>query len=848
MPAAAPIQSSFNGGEFGSLVYARVDSERHKTGLAVCVNYVPTLQGPLTRRSGSVFVAESSSTAHPIRLIPFEFSTTQAYMLEFGHHYIRFYKDNSLIVQAAKTITGASVAAGTGVVTVTSTSHGFSNGDRVIITGVLGMTQLNNREFVCASVATNTFNLLEIDGSTVLDGSDFDTYVSGGEAAEVYEVATTYDYSDLFELKYTQSADILYITHNAYAPRKLSRTGHTSWTLTSITFLDGPYYPQNITATTLTPSATTGVGITITADALTGINSDTGFQTTDIGRVIRIKNGSAWGYARITARTTALIVVATVVSAFAATSGATTWRLGLWSDTTAYPSCVVFHEDRLFFGGALPQRVDGSNSGDYENFAPSDAPGTVSPDNAVSYSLNASDVNVVKWMTSDEKGLLCGTTGGEWVVKPSSSSEKLTPTNVSAKQATSYGSGDIQPVQMGKATLFLQKSGKKIREMTFFYDVDGYRSGDLTQLSPHILGTGLTQIARQKDPQTLLWGVRNDGVLVTMTYERDIDSFKVGWSRHIVAGYSNTYRDNAKVESIAVIPSADGLKDDVWISVLRTIDGVDKRYIEYLSKIFEDTDDLVDANLLDCSITYDGGQTGIITGSSITNDITVSLASHGYTTGDRVYIRNSEGWELDTKSCTVTVLNSSTFTLDDLDASEFGVFITGFGYVTGVADFAKYVTTIEGLNHLENSTVQLLGNGAVLPAVIVTNGKITLSQPAAIVQIGFAYNSDGQMLRLDAGSANGTSLGKTKRTHRVGFYLHNTLGLKFGTDFDHLDEYVFRSAGDETDSPIPLFSGIISETVESDYDFENQIAWRQSDPLPGTILAVMPQLVTQDRG
>src|SRR5690606_27123074 len=125
---------------------------------------------------------------------------------------------------------------------------------------------------------------------------------------------------------------------------------------------------------------------------------------------------------------------------------------------------------------------------------------------------------------------------------------------------------------------------------------------------------------------------------------------------------------------------------------------------------------------------------------------------------------------------------------------------------------------------------------------------ITLDRPASKVHVGYAYNSDAQMLRIEAGAADGAALGKTRRVHRVGLLLHRTLGLKIGMSFDKLTELTFRRTTDAMGSPPSLFSGVLSETIEADYDFENEFCWRQDRPLPGTILAAMPQMVTQDRG
>lgn len=836
MPKVSPLQSSFSGGEFSPLLYGRVDSDRYKTALKTCLNYYPTIQGGLTRRPGTMFMAELKDSSKKARLKRFEFSTTQAYMLEFGHNYIRFYKNNAPITFANKIITGATAA---NPVVVTSVAHGFANGDKIRIDNVSGMTQLNNREFTVAGVTANTFQLSGINGTA------FNAYTSGGTAAQIVEVTSTYTESEVFGLKFTQSADVLYIAHPNHIPRKLSRTSHTAWSLTNIDFLDGPYFSTNSTTTTFASTGTTGAQ-TITASSIVGINGGVGFLATDVGRFIRMKHTN-WGWAIITAFTSTTQVVVSIQAAFGATTATTAWRMGLWSDTTGYPSAVVFHEDRLFFSGASgsPQRFDGSKSSDYENFAPTAIDGTVAADNAVGSSLNANDVNATRWMTSDEKGLLSGTNGGEWVIRASSQNEALSPTNISAKRATSYGSEDIQPVQVGKSTFFVQRAGRALRELSYFYDVDGFRATDLTQLSEHITQSGLVQLAYQKTPQSFVWCVRNDGVLTAVTYDRDVDSLKVGWHRHVIGGVSDAGGSAAIVESVETIPSADGSREEAWIIVKRYINGSVKRYVEYITKIFEDVDAQRDAFFVDGGLTYDNPK--IITGITAANPVVVTSNAHGFSNGDKIIITDVLGMA-NVNSNTYLVANqaANTFELHDLDGSV----INGTSFVPYVSggEVRKLVTTVSGLNHMEGQTVTILGDGAVQPEEVVLKGIVTLSEKAATVHIGLKYNSDGEMLRLEAGAADGTALGKTRRTHRVGMLLHRTLGMALGPDFSNLDTITFRTTSDALTRAPGLFSGIISETVEFDYDTENNICWRQSQPLPSTILAVMPQLVTQDRG
>jgi|694.fasta_scaffold82386_4 hypothetical protein len=551
MPRTTWTQNNFNAGEWSPLTYGRSDVGKYVNALATCLNYIPTTQGGLTRRPGTKYVANTKSNG-VVRLIQFEFSITQAYILEFGNLYVRFY-----------TL-----------------------------------------------------------GGQLLSGMS------------PYEIATPYTTADLQDLSFTQSADVLYIAHRNYKPRKLSRLGPTNWTLTAITFSDGPYGPINTTTTTLTPSGTTG-SVTITASSTTGINGGTGFSANDVGRLIRILIGSTWGAAIITAFTSSTVVTATTGGFTTATASAV-WRLGSWygaegsSATARYPGAVTFNQDRLTFASTWtePNRIDASNSGDYENFSPTKVDGVVVDSNALAFSLNSSKVNAINWLVSDEWGLLAGTASSEWVVAASTTQVALTPTNVNAKQITNYGGTNVPPVRIGKSTLFVQRTKRKVREMTYQFTLGTFQAPDISLVSEHLTKSGIKQMAVQLAPHATVWLVTNDGVLVGIIYDKDQDV--VGWHRHQLGGFSNAGQTLPPVvESVAVIPNTNVDRDDLWVVVQRTINGSTVRTVELMQKFWEDGDTLPDAYFVDCGATYSGAATNTITGLTWLVGQTVSVLADG---------------------------------------------------------------------------------------------------------------------------------------------------------------------------------------------------------------------------
>lgn len=620
MPRATWTQNNFNGGEWSPLTYGRSDLDRYKNALATCLNYVPTTQGGLTRRPGTRFVAYTKQQ-QAVRLVSYEFSITQAYILEFGPGYIRFYTNEAQLLESTQTV---STIVGS---TVTVAAHGYTTNDEVFIGNFSGGAWTSGRNYRITVVNPNTFTVVDTFGVAVTP--------AGNTVARVYEITTPYTANDLQDLAFVQSADVLYIAHKNWKPRKLSRNAATSWALNTISFRDGPYLNTNTSTTTLTPGATTG-STTITASSVSGINGGAGFSANDVGRPIRIRHSSTWGYAVITGFTSTTVVNVDVVSAFGAATASASWRLGAWygvegSSTTArYPGSVTFNQDRLVYASTwdLPSRVDASNTADYENFAPTQTDGTVVDSNALSFTLNSTKVNAVNWLISDEWGLLAGTASAEWVISASTTQNALTPTNVSAKVTTSYGGTNVPPVKIGKSTLFVQRTKRKLREMTYQFTLGTFSAPDISLIAEHLTKTGIKQMAAQLAPHPLVWLVRNDGALVGFCYDKEQEV--LGWHQHQLGGFSNAGQTAAPVvESVAVIPAPSVDRDQVWVSVQRYINGYTTRTIELMQKFWEDGDTLPNSYFVDCGATYSGAATSNITGLNWLAGQTVSVLADG---------------------------------------------------------------------------------------------------------------------------------------------------------------------------------------------------------------------------
>ena len=764
MPKSSPIRSTFNAGELSPLMDGRVDVAKYSNGCRVLENFIPTVQGPAVRRGGTRYVAEVKSSANRTWLARFEFSNTQSFVLEFGNQYIRFY---------------------------------FNRGQ----------------------------------------------LLSGGSP---YEISTPYAIADLtnsdgsFALDMVQSGDVIYIAHPSYPTQKLSRLGNTNWTIAPVEFLNGPFKDLNSTrTTTIYASAATGT-VTLTASTgiftaamvgsyvylepadLSAIKPWTAGQeyTTNPNNTLRRSDGKTYkcttnatptsgkffrtgpntpvhtygtqadgdgsgisgtncerqgldwqfvdngfGYVKITGFTNSTTVTAVVqgnnplpTNVVGSGNATFAWAFGAFSAVEGYPSKVTFFRERLTL--AKGQKLYFSCAGDFENFAKYDESGLVVADRAIQATISSDQVNQVQWLAPSQ-ALLIGTSGGEFACAENSTSEAFAPANVKIEQQTSDGSRGITPARVGYSTLFVQRSGKKLKEAQYSFQQNGYITNDLTVMAEHVTGGGIYQTAWHREPYVAMWAVRADGQLLGFTFNKEQDV--VGWHRHIIGGAFGS--DQAVVESVAVIPAPDGTRDDLWMVVKRTINGTTKRYVEYMEREYRDGDTQASAFYVDCGGSYSGSP----------------------------------------------------------------------------------ATTISGLSWLEGQTVQVLADGAAHPDRVVTSGQITLQRSASVVQVGLQYVSKLQTNRIEAGSADGTAQGKMKRINKCVIRFYNTLGAQAGPDENNLDEIQFRSGSDLMDQAPPLFTGDKLIEWPSGYDFDGYVMVVQDQPLPMTVVAIMPQLHTFDR-
>ena len=535
--------NSFVTGEIAESLSARYDLAKYKPACRVMKNFLVELHGNARRRPGTYFLEDLGSDSV---LVPFQFSSdpAQCLVMIFSNLKVRF-----------------------------ATTAGF----------------------------------IEVGGVPV-------------------EVATPYSAADLLTLSYAQSGDVVYLAHRNHALRTLSRTSATSFSLATVSF-DPAISAPTITSVTFTsgpdassaPPANFTLRYKVTAVNANGEES----YSSAIGSTATARHPSDWILGD-----NVTIVVGTVAGAteylvyreeggyfglvgvivapdtsfidvkYTAQTSKTPFEAKNPFSGNNHPGIVTFHEQRLVLGGAAksPQAVYASQTGNFKGFFKRSP---LLDDDPYEFTLASGSIDAINWMASFGE-LLLGTGSAEYQM--TGGNDPITPSNVQVKAQSYWGSAQLHPLIIGNSILHVQKQGAHVRDLFFSLEKDGYAGNDLTVLTPHLFeGYTLRQWAYQQAPNSVIWVVRNDGVLLALTYMKEHDIW--AWSRHDTDG---EYR------SVCTITGE--FEDNLFLVVKRTVDGQAKYYLELLQQKWIADDGIEDAFFVDCGLSYYGTPTTSLAG------------------------------------------------------------------------------------------------------------------------------------------------------------------------------------------------------------------------------------------
>ena len=384
--------------------------------------------------------------------------------------------------------------------------------------------------------------------------------------------------------------------------------------------------------------------------------------------------------------------------------------------------------------------------------------------------------------------------------------------------------------------IFIEASNKVVRDLSYSLEADSYKGGDLTIMANHLFnGFELIDWAYQRNPNSVMWAVRNDGTLLGLTYLKEHDIS--GWHRHETDG---------KFKSVRVLRDISDGADDLYAIVERVIDGATVKYVELFFDRLKKRDDFVydvqDAYFVDCGLSLDSPLT--ISAATKADPVVLTITDHGLSNGDPIDIVEVEGMtELNGNRYWVANQATNTVELTDIDGN--AVDGTAFTTYTANGKARKAVTAISGLDHLEGEAVSVLANGSVAAGLTVASGAITLPRASSRVHVGLPYTCNLGTLNLEYGTKAGTAQDKYRAVSSVMVRLDNTRSLFVGPDVDNLDEVYFREDEDYNE-PTHIFTGDKEISIEPGPSLQSKVFMQVVDPVPATILAVMARMETGD--
>lgn len=674
-----------------------------------------------------------------------------------------------------------------------------------------------------------------------------------------YQITMPYGQFDLKQLNYTQSADVMTFAHTSYKPRELSRLAHDNWTSADLSLAPRIAAPASATAT-----ATAGTGATqvwryqvtavlddgnsideslpVTSNTVT-IFADTASATITWPAVagatyyIVYKDNAGAGIYGFIGRATALTFTdrnITAVKTDTPPNGSDPFV-----GANNYPGAVGYFQQRLVFAGSnlSPQTFWMSKTGLFKNFGYS-IPNK--DDDAITFTIASTEVNKVRHLIGLRK-LLGLTSGGEWTFTGGDTG--LTAKSIQASQEGYDGSAIVPPVVVGNSAVYVQARGSRVSSFGYSLEADGFAAGDLTLFSAHLFrGYELTAVAYQKIPDSIAWYVRDDGKLLGMTYlpEQQV----VGWHWHDTDGF---------VESIACIP--EGQEDALYMVVRRTVNGAQKRYVERMAT--RQVLSVEDAFFVDCGLTYDGRNTDITKTLQLTGGVrwqypeVVTMTAAGHTpfsvasVGVEYMIRfrpvDVYG-DVSTASVRVVVTNYISPTVVSVKLQ---VVCPEVLRGHAIADWARMAKTIAGLGHLEGKTVSILADGSVHPQRVVSGGTVVLQEAAGVAHIGLPYQSDMETLDLELKNGNETVLDKKIAVTSLTVMVEESRGIFAGKDKDSL--YEAKTERDTYEQALDAITGQVEINISNNWQGKGRVFIRQSDPLPLTVLAVIPEVTIGGR-
>lgn len=658
MVRVSPALRSVNSGELSELMHGRPDFVRYQNGLAKCRGFIVLPEGPATRIPGTKMIGEIAGSGTG-RLMAFIFKDEDAILLEWTDSLLRFWRGGDLIQSGGSPYSIATPYAEASLQKLQS----LQSSDRIYLTeGSTAPQRLsrmalndwsieptpftngpflsrNTEEDVEIGVSGNTgsitltasadlfvpghigvlFKLQQVDqiDAPVWTG---ETPVAVGD--QMYYNGNLYEVAGFDVDNGTTGPTRPVVTGDGGDPETftvVSAAGGPQWSRVGPgTVSDAPEWVPNEPAALSVRYHVDGHILEIDAFDVSGRKSGVNPPAHTAGRYLAEKGGVVWrfisdgsGTVRITAVSTprsATALVEKLLPDGLVSTPTYRWSEGAWSSLRGWPRALGAFEQRHIYGGTPdePRTIWATVIGGTVDMSANGL-----DDDGFSYILESPRrrAGEIRWIRGVGETLHIGTSGDEFFGSATDADRAFGPQTARFNSDTATGSADFEPISVSGQILFVHKNLRRIIAQAVDPQSGKFRSDALTSIARHILGPGCEQVAYQEEPIPIVWARLSNGALAGMTFAPSEQV--IGWHSHTVAA-------GGFVENIEVMPTDDGSSEDLYLIVRRTIQGVDRRFLEVMQQPFVDMDGsdrpLADAWHQFCAIRYQGEATTTISG------------------------------------------------------------------------------------------------------------------------------------------------------------------------------------------------------------------------------------------
>ena len=633
-------QASFNSGEWAPNLFARVDIQKYHSGAQLLKNWYVDYRGGASTRAGTKYVIQCLDSTKPVRLIPFQVTSTVGYILEFGDFTLRFIFQGSMVLEATKAITGATKA---NPCVLTIPASGYGVGSRIFVSGISGMTQLNNRYFDVLNVSGSNVTIGDLNG-VAIDSTGYSTYISSGTAARIYTISTPYSAASLADLKYAQSINQMILCSPNIQPQVLEEIAPANWTLTPLVTGTQAGTPGAISISSSLAAGSANYGYKVTAVDANGEES----QPSPVGNYngaqdIRVVAGSInLNWSAVTNAVAYNVYKTTISYTGAVATGLEYGFIGSTNTTSFvddniapdftvtppvagtpfsgfdWPTVPSFFQQRLVLASPSnsPQTFWLSRPGQFFNF---DTSSPSRPDDSIQGTLVSGVLNTIKSIVSTAAGMLILTDNASWMVNGGSPGAAISPSAIVANPQSFNGANDVPPITANYDVLYVQQKGSSIRDLAFNIYFSVFTGTDISILSSHLFfGFQITEWAWAEEPYKIVWAIRNDGIALSCTFLKEQDF--TGWAHHITSGSFRSVATVTEVENTVIV-------DAPYFVVDRAINGRLVKYVERMATRIFPT--LSASWCVDCGLSYFGSPTTTFHGGEALAGRTVTGIADG---------------------------------------------------------------------------------------------------------------------------------------------------------------------------------------------------------------------------